>query len=166
MEYYEYSSKSGDSSALFLLAQLYYFGTDASGPNLERALYFFEEAAKAGNDTAYGFLGMMYYRGEGVEVDVDRAKLYFSIASEKNVAVAINGLGLLYWHGHGVEKDIYTAEILFKRASDLKYAEAYYNHAMVLIEQSSLFSTEQVFQDILAASKAGTMILMNQKLNI
>ncbi len=155
MEYYEYSAKSGDSSAFFLLAQLYYFGTDATGSNLERAHHFFQEAAEAGNDAAYGFLGMMYYYGEGVDVDYEKAKQFFSIGSDRNVAVAVNGLGLLYWHGHGVGKDIFTAEILFKRASDLKYAEAYYNHAMVLLEQASLFASEQIFQDILTASKAG-----------
>lgn len=155
MEYYEYSAKTGDSSALLLLAQLYYFGTDVMEPDLGKARHFFEEATKYGNDAAYGFLGMIYYRGEGVTVDYERAKLYFSIASERNVATGINGLGLLYWHGHGVEKDLDAAEILFKRASDLKYAEAFFNHAMVLLEQSSLFTSEKIFQGILTASKAG-----------
>lgn len=156
LEYYEYSAKTGDPSALLLLAQLYYFGTDILDPDLVRARKFFEEAAHAGSESAYAFLGMIYYRGEGVEVDYQKAKEYFSIATEFNVASAVNGLGLLYWYGHGVSKDLDAAEILFKRARDLKYAEAFYNHAMVLLEQSSPFSSDTIYEDILTASKAGT----------
>ena len=155
LEYYEYSSKSGDPSASILLAQLYYFGTEGNDPDYEKARINFEKAAIYGHEAAYGFLGQMYYNGEGVPVDYKKAYDYFLRAAERNIASALNGLGLLYWRGQVVEKDLDIAEGYFKQATDLKYPEAYYNYAMVLLEQPSVFTTDKVFQNILAAVKSG-----------
>ena len=155
LDYYEYSAKGGDGSANMILAQLYYFGTEGHDPDYEKARVYFEKSLGFGHDAAYSFLGQIYYRGEGVPVDYSKAFKFFTMAAEKGVASAYNGLGLIYWHGHGVEKDLDTAETYFKQASDLKYPEAFYNYAMVLLEQPSAFNTDKVFQNLLAATKSG-----------
>lgn len=157
LDYYEYSAKGGDGSANMILAQLYYFGTDGKEPDYEKARIFFEKSLSFGHDAAYGFLGQMYYRGEGVPIDYGKALKYFSKAAERGVSSAYNGLGLMYWHGHGVEKDLDTAEAYFKQAADLKYPEAFYNYAMVLLDQPSAFNTDKIFQNLLAATKSGKM---------
>lgn len=155
LEYYEYSAKSGDGTASILLAQLYYFGTEGSEPNYEKARLNFENSIAFGHESSYAFLGQIYYRGEGVPVDYQKAFEYFSKAAERNIASALNGLGLIYWHGQVVEKDLDMAESYFKQAADLKYPEAFYNYALVLLEQPALFNTEKVFQNFLAATKLG-----------
>lgn len=156
LDYYEYSAKGGDGSANMILAQLYYFGTEGNEPDHDKARIYFEKSLAFGHDAAYGFLGQIYYRGEGVPVDYAKALTYFIKAAERGVSSAYNGLGLMYWHGHGVEKDLDTAEAYFKQATDLKYPEAFYNYAMVLLEQPSAFNTDKIFQNLLAATKSGT----------
>ena len=155
LDYYEYSAKGGDGSANMVLAQLYYFGTEGNEPDYEKARIYFEKSLSFGQEAAYGFLGQIHYRGEGVPVNYDKAFQYFTKASERGVSSAYNGLGLMYWHGHGVEKDLDTAESYFKQAADLKYPEAFYNYAMVLLEQPSTFDTDKIFQNLLAATKSG-----------
>lgn len=156
VEYYEYSAKGGDKDASLLLGQLYYFGTEGSDPDYEKAKYHFENAVSLGVESAYAFLGQMYYRGEGVSVDFEKSYSYFLKAAENNVPAALNGLGLMYWRGQVVEKNLDLAESYLKQAADLKYPEAYYNYALVLLEQPEVFTTEQVFQNLLAATKLGT----------
>lgn len=156
IEYYEYSAKGGDSNASMLLAQLYYFGTEGTDPDYKKARYHFEYAVTLGFDSASAFLGQIYYRGEGVPIDYEKAYAYFVKASDKNVPAALNGLGLMYWRGQVVEKNLDMAESYFKQAADLKYPEAYYNYALVLLEQPEVFTTEKVFQNFLAATKLGT----------
>ena len=155
LDYYEYSAKGGDASANMILAQLYYFGTEGNEPDYKKARIYFEKSLALGHESAYGFLGQIYYRGEGVPVDYERALQLFAKASERGVPSAYNGLGLMYWHGHGVEKNIDAAESYFKQAADLKYPEAFYNYAMVLLEQPSVFNTDKVFQNLLTATKSG-----------
>lgn len=155
LEYYEYSAKGGDGTASVLLAQLYYFGTEGSEPNYEKARVNFENAVAFGHESSYAFLGQIYYRGEGVPVDYEKAYEYFTKGAERNVPSALNGLGLMYWNGKVVEKDLDLAESYFKQAADLKYPEGYYNYAMVLLEQPTVFKTEKVFQNLLAAAKLG-----------
>lgn len=155
LDYYEYSAKSGDGNASILLAQLYYFGTEGSEPNYEKARINFENSIAFGYESSYAFLGQIYYRGEGVPVDYQKAFDYFSKAADRNAASALNGLGLMYWHGQIVEKDLDMAESYFKQAADLKYPEAFYNYAMVLLEQPNLFKSEKIFQNFLAATKLG-----------
>lgn len=157
IEFYEYSAKGGDSNANILLAQLYYFGTEGSDPDYEKARYYFENAVSLGFDSASGFLGQIYHRGEGVDIDYEKAYFYFSKAAEKNVPAALNGLGLMYWHGQVVEKNLDIAESYFKQAADLKYPEAFYNYALVLLDQPEVFTTEKIFQNFLAATKLGTI---------
>lgn len=155
LEYYEYSAKGGDAASSLILAQLYYFGTDGSEPDYEKARIHFENSILLGHESSYAFLGQMYYRGEGVPVDYEKAFDYFVKAAQGNSPSALNGLGLMYWHGQVVEKDLDTAESYFKQAANLKYPEALYNYAMVLLEQPTLFATEKVFQNLLAAAKLG-----------
>lgn len=160
LEYYEYSARGGDASASILLAQLYYFGTDGTDPDYGKARFHFTNSLAFGHDAAYGFLGQIYYRGEGIDPDFSKAHFYFLKGAERNIPSALNGLGLLYWHGHVVDKDLDSAEAYFKRAADLKYPEAYYNYAMVILEQPTVFTTEKVFQNILAAVKSGKIIII------
>jgi TPR repeat protein len=155
LDYYEYSAKSDDGTASILLAQLHYFGTEGSEPDYEKARINFENSIANGHESSYAFLGQIYYRGEGVPIDYEKAYEYFTKAAERNVPSALNGLGLMYWNGQIVEKDLDMAESYFKQAADLKYPEAFYNYAMVLLEQPSLFKTEKVFQNFLAATKLG-----------
>jgi TPR repeat protein len=155
LEYYEYSARGGDASASILLAQLYYFGTEGTDPDYEKARIHFINSLNYGHEAAFGYLGQIYYRGEGVEPDFEKAYEYFYKGAERNIPSALNGMGLLYWHGQIVEKDLDSAEAYFKRAADLKYPEAYYNYAMILLEQPAVFTTEKVFQNFLAAVKSG-----------
>lgn len=157
LEYYEYSAKGGDSASSLILAQLYYFGTDGSDPDYEKARIHFENSIAYGHDSAYAFLGQIYYRGEGVPVDYKKAYNYFVKGAESRIPSALNGLGLMYLNGQIVEKDIDTAEAFFKQAADLKYPEAFYNYAMVLLEQQqpSIANTDKIYQNLLAAAKLG-----------
>jgi TPR repeat protein len=160
LDYYEYSAKGGDGSANMILAQLYYFGTEGNEPDYGKAKIYFEKSVSFGQAAGSSFLGQMYYRGEGVPVDYKKAFDYFSKASDSHIASGYNGLGLMYWHGNGVEKDLDAAESYLKQAADSKYPEAFYNYAMVLLEQPSALNTGKIFQNFLEATKSGNNNLL------
>ena len=64
-------------------------GTDI---NIQKAIYWYEEASNNGNSEATYKLGVAYFRGDGVVTDVDKGIQYVELAAKKGYKMAIKTL--------------------------------------------------------------------------
>ncbi|KAJ3274811.1 ERAD-associated protein [Terramyces sp. JEL0728] len=143
---YRLQAEAGDAVSQFLLAQFYYFGSAKVPVNYNKALEYFQQAAKqyptqskddkSSEDAKHqkeisiaasrscGFLGQMYWRGEGVEPDIDRARQWFERGVSQDNAASHYGLALMYMGGVGVPKDYAGALRLLNDGSSMGSNEA------------------------------------------
>ena len=100
----------------------------------KKAMYWFEQAAKKGNDYAKTTLGVMYGRGHGVKQDYNKAaKLYLEAALAGNMYAQFN-LGIAYINGRGVPKSDELAIKYFNMAAfegDGEMVKALYELGMI-----------------------------------
>lgn len=73
--------------------------------DLERALYFFERAGRAGLVSAQVNAAFMHLHGEGTAQDYKAASFWFHAAAIAGVPTARYNLGVQYERGLGVERD-------------------------------------------------------------
>lgn len=71
----------------------------------ERALYFYERAARGGLVSAQLNTAFMYLEGDGIPQDYKTASFWFHAAAIAGVPAARYNLGVMYEKGLGVEKD-------------------------------------------------------------
>ncbi len=71
----------------------------------ERALYFYEEAARSGYVAAQLNTAFMYLTGDGIPKNPEAAAYWFHLAAIAGVPVAQYNLGVFYERGEGVETD-------------------------------------------------------------
>ncbi len=71
----------------------------------ERAIYFYERAARGGLTSAQVNAAFMYLDGDGIPQDYKKASFWFHTAAIAGVPVARYNLGVLYERGLGVEAD-------------------------------------------------------------
>lgn len=72
----------------------------------ERALYFYEEAARSGYVAAQLNTAFMYLMGdEGIPKNPEAAAYWFHLAAIAGIPVAQYNLGVLYERGDGIEND-------------------------------------------------------------
>ena len=93
-----------DGTACGMLGTMYQngFGTSADP---EKAFYWYEKAAIAGNATGYASLGHCYKMGFGTTQDYKKALYWYEKSLESGNEFANMNLGLAYINGEGVEKD-------------------------------------------------------------
>jgi len=93
-------AEGGNKDAAYFMGLLYYYG-EGVDKDMERASFYFRQAALAGHVESASNLGLMLYAGMGVSSD-DRAALsWFKAAAEKGQADAMWMLGRMYYDGRG-----------------------------------------------------------------
>lgn len=85
--------------------------------NLERAAYWYERAANAGDALAQNEIGYFYQIGLGVQRDPVRAAQWYQRAADGGYACAKVNLGIVYLWGIGVKKDETLASELMREAA-------------------------------------------------
>lgn len=105
-----------------LVADIYYQGIYDVKKNYKEAAYWYEKAAKTGDQTGIYNLSCMYHEGQGVERNYDMS-FELLMQSDMNQYYTQQSLGEHYYYGHGVEKDIPRAINHFKRYLDLIESE-------------------------------------------
>ena len=60
--------------------------------NIQKAIYWYEQASNNGNSEATYKLGVAYFRGDGVETDIDKGIQYVEIAAKDGYKMAIKTL--------------------------------------------------------------------------
>ncbi len=133
-EAFEWLSRAaalGDGASMKAIGDLYYSGKyglmDDGERNYEKAIYYYEEATRAGNADAYIALSEMYRLGRGFNKDMAKAKDDLLAAVRLGSSDALYWLGLYYMEyadENGEAKDPDKAAELFNRAAEAGSSEA------------------------------------------
>ena len=161
LEFYKFSSDDSSPQVLNTLGQIYYFGNNEIEPDFEAARKYFELALKKGSLVAYGFLGQIYYRGEGLAQDLPKAFHYFREGIRSSGAgsgAAYNGMGLCYMHGIEVAKDSTEALEYFLKAIQNGSVEGMYNAAILMLNDQSPAYQDIAIDLLMTASKQGFLL--------
>ena len=161
LEFYKFSSRNTSPEGLLTLGQIYYYGNADIDPDFEQARHYFELALEKGHLGAFGFLGQMYYRGEGVSKDKVQAFQYFRkglAASGVGAGIAYNGMGLCYMNGIEVTEDRSEALEYFLKAIQNGSVEAMYNSALVMLKDESKAYNDIAIELLMNAAKQGYLL--------
>lgn len=110
-----------DPDALFLLAEMNFYGNFSHPRRPKRAHELYSElAARDGNATAQHMLGLLYATGIGDAVEIDQAKaqLHYTFAAEQGEVRAEMTLAHRYHMGIGTAKSCEKAVEYYKRVAD------------------------------------------------
>lgn len=98
-------AESGNAIAQVNLAALYADGSSCAERDLDKAIHWYNEAAKQEDPLAMHSLGAMHALGEGLEQDYAKAVVWYSRAAEKGYVKSQSMLGFMYQYGQGVTPD-------------------------------------------------------------
>lgn len=111
------AAQYGEADAEFLLGWCYDTGNGVAQKDSQKAIEYYELAAKHGSRSAYRNLGLMYDFGKGVPKDYKKASQYYLQAAEREDVDAQVNIGYMYSKGLGVEKDKTKAYEWYKKAA-------------------------------------------------
>ena len=101
----------------FKLGIIYRKGYGIARDNTQ-TVFWYKQAADAGNSKAQANLDFMYYEGLGVDRDYEQARYWYQQVADARNSQAQYNLAGMYYKGIGVSKDKEMAENLFKLAAD------------------------------------------------
>lgn len=115
--------KKNDIRATYILAVLYDFEADQSLQDINKAIYYYQKAAKYGHAGALNNLAVCYEHGQGVKKDAQKAfQLYQKAAEKKDVNATMN-IAKCYLYGRGCEVDLQLANEWCLKAIGLGYKD-------------------------------------------
>lgn len=100
---------------------------DSESGGREKALYWFEQAARQDHPGAQYQLGNAYRHGLGAEKDPAKSFFWFEQAARQDYPGAQYELGVAYQFGWGTEEDYAKSAFWYKKAADHGHAEAQYS---------------------------------------
>ncbi|WP_010497306.1 SEL1-like repeat protein [Paenibacillus elgii] len=104
IEYDTLAAEKGYAPSMNNLGQMYY-AEDGYIDN-DKAFYWYEKGAAAGNLYAMNGLGCCYQHGIGTDPDADKALYWFGEAAEQGLGLAHNNLGSVYFEGELVPQNL------------------------------------------------------------
>ena len=113
------------------MGAIYVSGYENIPQDLERAVLWFNEAARNNVANAKYNLGVLYHQGIGVEQSLDKAIGLYSEASELNHPEAQYNLGIANIEGIGVPYNPERAAYYFEKAANEGVTEAAYNLGLI-----------------------------------
>lgn len=117
--------KEGDAEAMHVFGMLNYLGVDWK-QDYEKALKWFEAAARRGYPKSAYNLSSMYRTGTGVEQDFEKAYQYICQAADGGHVQAQYGRGYFLYKGLGCEQSYTKALKYFRLASESGHGYAMY----------------------------------------
>lgn len=131
----EMEKNNNNPQPLCDLAKNFYYGLDVD-EDRGKALYYYEQAAMRGSQSAMFTVAVMYMDGDGCDANFSKAKQYLkkiiNYGNEEDVPEAMLKLGALYYFGdHTVPSNKDKALKWFKRAADKGEATAMHNLALM-----------------------------------
>ncbi|KAK3393598.1 hypothetical protein B0H63DRAFT_458582 [Podospora didyma] len=121
----EESSRQNNSDALYILAELNFYGNYSHPKNFKAAFVHYQKLALLnGNASALNMLGLMYSTGVGgaVQQDQARALLYYTFAANQGHTRAEMAVAYRHFAGIGTPKSCDTAVKYYKRVADKSIA--------------------------------------------
>lgn len=139
LAYLETAGEAGDTTALYMLGQLYHHQLPrqpAGVPlDLNRAGAYFGAAAKAGHLQATYEAARMMDLGEGTSAPApERAVVLYKDAALRGHADAQNALATYFYRGEAVAQNFTTARQLFQAAAQRRQPDAMFNLAVMLAQ--------------------------------
>ncbi len=110
--------EKGNDDAMNALGAVYYSGRIGE-QNYNKAVHYYEMAAKCGNRQAQENLGYCYYYGRLGEADYKKAYHFFIKGALDNRIISLYKIGDMYKNGYYVEKDEKQAYCIYKRCIDI-----------------------------------------------
>lgn len=127
--WYTRAADQGNINAAFRLARLLHEGGRGLRADPERAMPYYNMAARAGHPEAQNWIGYAYQHGIGVEQNYELAVMWYRRSAKWGIAAAQNNLGLMFLTGEGVRRDYNLASALFEQAVRQGYQWAQNNLA-------------------------------------
>ncbi|KAI1137252.1 HCP-like protein [Hypoxylon sp. FL0543] len=114
------SADQNNTDAIYLLAQLNFFGNYSHPRNFKTAFDHYYRLASYGNSSAQYMVGLMYSTGVGDAVERDQAKalLYHTFAADAGHTRSEMTVAARHLSGIGVPKSCETASKYYKRVAD------------------------------------------------
>ena len=150
----ETQAKSGDTEAMFRLAQALQRGRGVTEHDA-RAAEWYLRAAESGHAAAMTNLGVMYSRGEGVARDDGRALEWYRKAAAAGSTKAMVMLGTRAAQGQGVAQDGAEALALYREAATRGDETAMYLAGTALLRSNDADDLAEAHRWLRAASDAG-----------
>jgi hypothetical protein len=113
----------GHSGAQHIVGMLYEKGIGV-GKNVDKAVEYYEKAARQGLADAQTRLGVMFRLGEGVAKNPKLAEKWLKKAAQQDVPEAQYHLGQMYLHGETTSPNINAASKWLQRAADQGFETA------------------------------------------
>jgi TPR repeat protein len=146
----------------------HYFAGEGAPKNMERAAFWYEKAARAGDPVAENAMGCLTRAGLGVPEDASKALNWFRLAASGGLPEAWLNIGRAYLIGSGTGKDPAAAAEYFQRAlakrvglaasylglmslagigqpKDAAAAEKWYRQGMALHDPASAFNLSLLY---------------------
>ncbi len=111
-------AKAGIVDAQYELANLYYTGSEGAEQSFEKAVQWYEKAAKKGHAVSQFYLSAMYTDGTGVKKDLDKTFEWTKKAAEQGLAEAEYNLGYMFETGEGVKQNYQEALKWYEKAAE------------------------------------------------
>lgn len=111
------AAKKGYAPSMNNLAHIYYSMEDFF--DADKAFFWYEKSAAAGNPYGMNGLGVCYKNGVGTIPDAQKAMYWLGKAADNGSAFAHNNLGALYYEDQLVPQDIDKALWHYQQAEDL-----------------------------------------------
>ncbi len=113
------AAEAGDREAQFRCGDLYQDEEKSGQFDKEKAMYWYEKAAKQGHVEAQRRYGLAYYIGWGEDgiTDKEEAFYWYGKAAEQGHAEAQYHYGSMYEYGNGTEEDLEKAVYWYKKAA-------------------------------------------------
>lgn len=116
--------QTGDAESQYALAILYEYGGETVEQDAEKAVFWFEKAARQKVAGACLYLGIKYENGSIVEQDYSKAYCMYLCAAQQDWPMAQFFLAGLYDRGKGVPRSPFTALAWLGLAMETGYPKA------------------------------------------
>ncbi|XP_040837128.1 protein sel-1 homolog 2 isoform X3 [Ochotona curzoniae] len=137
--------------------QYYKLLAERGDVQIQKALYYFLKAAKAGSANAMALIGKMYLEGNvAAPQNNATAFKYFSMAASKGNAIGLHGLGLLYFYGKGVPVNYAEALKYFQKAAEKGWPNAQFQLGFMYYSGSGVWKDYKLaYKYFYLASQSG-----------
>lgn len=118
LEKLEEAAGQGDADAQYQCAVMYQYGK-GTAVNLQKAFYWYEQAAMQGHAKSQECCGdILYKKGKGAEPDIVKAFSWYKRAAGQNELFSMLQCGMMYDEGEGTEIDKEQALYWYERAAE------------------------------------------------
>lgn len=118
------SAEQGFSLSQHNVAFNYDYGRENFPQDYDKAVYWYNQAAKQSHARSINNLANKYEHGLGVDQNYQQAMDYYLQAAKQKIPEAIFSIGNMYLAGKGVDVSVIEAKAWFEKASRLHYKPA------------------------------------------